>query len=244
MKILQILFLGLSLSLIVAAQRPKVTVNAGSSGTYKGQSAVHVWADPNPPGMVFDCWTGDIAALQNPLEYHTLLRSLKSNVNLTATYRDAPDWNPTFETINESAIGSYFPVLPRGVIFHFHGAGGSAVGLFNNSEQRIFANEAVANGYAVVSLSNVDRVNRQWNPNPFIESNPDMQNVQAAVNSFVARGLMTAATPVFATGISNGGAFAPRVSRTLNFRGTAIFIASGTINVMTQTTVPTIWQIM
>lgn len=55
---------------------------------------------------------------------------------------------------------------------------------------------------------------------------------------------MSAAAPIFATGISNGGAFAPRVSRALNFRGTAIFIAAGTINVMSQTTIPTIWLLM
>ncbi len=241
MKILQILFLGALLSLCVAAQRTNVTVNAGSGdGVYKGQGFAHVWADPNPPGMVFDRWTGDIFLLQNPLEYHTKFRTAKLNANLTATYKPAPVWSPVYETINGSAIGYYFPASPVGVVFHFHGTGGSATGLFSNSEQRVFANEAVAEGYAVVSLSSVDRVNRQWNPNPQIENNPDMQNVQAAINSFVSRGLMTTSTPVFATGISNGGAFAPRVSRALNFRGTTVFIAAVTITVLSQTTVPTI----
>lgn len=244
-KILQILSFALLLSLSVSAQRTNITVNTGSGdGAYRGQGFAHVWADPNPPGMVFDRWTGDTVWLQNPLEYHTKIRTAKLNVNLTATYKPAPVWNPTFETINGSAIGWYFPVSPVGVIFHFHGTGGSATGLFSNAEQRVFANEAVAAGYAVISLSSVDRVNRQWNPNPLIENNPDMQNVQAAINLFVSRGLMTAATPIFATGISNGGAFAPRVSRALSFRGTAIFIAAGTSNILSQTTVPTIWLLM
>lgn len=245
MKGFQIFFLGLLLSLAASAQRTNVAVNSGSGdGAYRGQGFVHVWADPNPPGMVFDRWTGDTFLLQNPFEYQTKVRAAKLNVNLTATYKSAPVWNPNFETINESAIGSYFPAAPVGVIFNFHGTGGSGSGLFSNSEQRVFADEAVAAGYAVVSLSSADRVSKQWNPNPLIENNPDMQNVRAAINLFASRGLMNAATPVFAVGISNGGAFAARVARALNFRGTAIFIAAGTTNVMSQTTVPTIWLLM
>jgi poly(3-hydroxybutyrate) depolymerase len=138
----------------------------------------------------------------------------------------------------------YFPPNATAVIFHFHGSGGSANGLFQNPEQFIFAREAVAEGYAIVSLSSFDRINGQWNPSNQINTNPDMQNVQTAINTFISRGLMTASTPVFASGISNGGAFAPRVSLALNFRGTAIFIASGTVNVMSTTTVPTIWCLM
>ncbi len=245
MKIFRFLLFSLFLIVSVAAQRTNVAVNTGSGdGAFRGRGFVDVWADPNPPGMVFDRWTGDVFLLQNPFEYHTKLRTAKLNVDLTANYKPAPVWNPVFETINESVIGWYFPAAPRGVIFTFHGAGGSANGLFSNSEQRVFANEAVAEGYAVVSLNSVDRVNRQWNASPLIENNPDMRNVQAAINSFVARGLITNLTPVFAVGVSNGGAFAPRVSRALNFRGTAIFIAAGTANIMAQTTVPTVWFLM
>ena len=245
MKYFKILFVILSLSIFCYSQQTTLNVNNGSGdATIRGRQIVHIWADPNPSGMVFDHWTGDTALVQNPLEYHTKVNNLSRTINLTATYKSAPVWNPVFETINGSQMGYYFPAAPVGVIFHFHGAGGSATGLFSNSEQRIFANEAVAENYAVVTLSSVDRVNRQWNPNPQIENNPDMQNVQAAINLFISRGLMTASTPVFANGISNGGAFAPRVSRALNFRATSIFIAAGSVNIMSQTTVPTIWNLM
>ena len=245
MKYIRLLLLFCSLPILCYPQRTNLTVANGSGDAkIRGRQIVHIWADPNPSGLVFDRWTGDTALVQNPLEYHTKVNNLSLNINLTATYKPAPVWNPTYETINGSQIGYYFPAAPVGVIFHFHGAGGSATGFFTNSEQRVFANEAVAENYAVITLSSVDRVNRQWNANPQLENNPDMQNVQAAINLFVSRGLISAATPIFANGISNGGAFAPRVSLALNFRATSIFIASGTANILSQTTVPTIWNLM
>ncbi len=245
MKYFKLLFLLLSLSTFCFAQRTNLSVTNGSGGAQiRGRRIVDVWADPNPAGMVFDRWTGDTALVQNPSEYHTKVNPLSLNINLTATYKPAPVWNPTYETINGSQMGYYFPAAPVGVIFHFHGTGGSATGFFTDSEQRIFANEAVAENYAVVTLSSVDRVNRQWNANPQLQNNPDMQNVQAAINLFISRGSISAATPIFANGISNGGGFAPRVSLALNFRATSIFIASGTTPIISQTTVPTIWNLM
>lgn len=245
MKYFQLLLLIFSSSIFCYSQKTNLTVTNGSGDAkIRGRQIVHIWADPNPSGMVFDRWTGDIALVQNPFEYHTKVNNLSLNINLTAVYKSAPVWNPTYETINGSQMGYRFPAAPIGLIFHFHGTGGSATGLFTDDEQRIFANEAVAENYAVVTLSSVDRTNRQWNPNPQLENNPDMQNVQAAINLFISRGWIFASTPVFANGISNGGAFAPRVSRALNFRATSIFIASGTVNVMSQTTVPTIWNLM
>lgn len=245
MKNLKTLLLTLALSISCYPQRADLSVTNGSGDAkIRGRQTVHVWADPNPPGMVFDRWTGDTALAQNPREYHTKVNVLSLNVALTANYKSAPVWNPTYETINNSLVGYYFPAAPGGVIFHFHGTGGSANGLFGTLEQRTFADEAVAENYAVVSLNSVDRINRQWNANPQLENNPDMQNVRAALDLFAARGWISASTPVFANGISNGGAFAPRVSRALGFRGTSIFIAAGAVNVLSQTTVPTIWNLM
>ena len=245
MKYFKLLFLIFSLSIFCFAQHSNLSVMNGSGDAQiRGRRIADVWADPNPSGMVFDRWTGDTALVQNPFEYHTKVNNLSLNIDLAANYKSAPVWNPAYETINGSQIGYYFPAAPVGVIFHFHGAGGSATGFFTDSEQRVFANEAVAENYAVVTLSSVDRVNRQWNPNPQLENNPDMQNVQAAINLFISRGLISAATPIFANGISNGGGFAPRVSLALKFRATSIFIASGTVNILSQTTVPTIWNLM
>lgn len=244
MKFIKAVFLAVFVfvPLTVFAQRANVAVNNGSGdGSYKGQNFAHVWADPNPAGMVFDRWTGDTFLLQSPFEAHTKLRTAKLNVNLTATYKPAPVWTPATETISETIVVHYFPANPQGVIFRFHGSGGSAPNLFNNIENRIFNNDAVADGYAVVAVNSFDRVNRQWDNTNIPPNNRDIQNVQAIIQTFISRGLITANTPLFAVGISNGGSFAPRASLFLNFRGTAIYIAPGQTGLLAQTTVPTIW---
>ena len=226
------------------AQRATVVVNSGSGdGSYKGQPFVHVWADPAPAGMVFDQWTGDTTLLQRSRESHTQLRTSQLNITLTETYKSAPTWTPTFETLNGIQMGYHFPASPVGVIFHFHGQGGSANLLFNNLERRTFANEAVAEGYAVVALDSADRVNRDWSTSNDIATSPDIQNVQAAINIFISRGLMTASTPVFAHGFSKGAGFSPRVARALNFRATSMNLLAGTPDIINITTIPIIWCI-
>jgi hypothetical protein len=243
MKVISAL-LALALVPSASAQRANVTVTTGSgSGAYKGQPFVHVWADPNPTGLVFDRWTGATALLQNPREAHTKLRTGGLNISLTATYKAAPAWTPTFEPLNGIQMGHFFPTNPVGVIFHFHGQGGSANLLFSNSERRIFANEAVAEGYAVVAVDSNDRVNRDWSTSNDIATNPDIQNVQTAINIFIMRGLMNASTPIFAHGFSKGAGFSPRVARALNFRATSMNCLAGTPDIINITTIPTIWCI-
>lgn len=244
-KIFSLVIAQIILSLTLSAQSLVRIQNGSGDGKFRGQRVTHIWADPYPSGQVFDRWTGDAAFVKNADEWHTTVKTGVKTINLTATYKPAPAWTPSaLEAVGTSEMRYYFPPNATAVIFHFHGSGGSANGLFQSFEQTIFAREAVAEGYAVVALSSVDRVNRQWNPSNQLNSNPDMQNVQTAINTFIQRGLMTASTPVFASGVSNGGGFAPRVSAALNFRGTAIYIASGTVNVMSATTVPTIWCLM
>jgi hypothetical protein len=242
MKIVQSVLLGIFLFASAFAQRSNVVITNGSGdGNYKGQPFVHVWADPNPAGMVFDRWTGDTFLLQNAREWHTKLRTAKLNVNLTATYKPAPAWTPVYETLNNIQMGYHFPPNAQGVIFHFHGQGGSANLLFNNLERRIFANEAVAEGYAVVALDSADRINRDWSTSNDIATSPDIQNVQTAVNLFVQRGWMNAQTPKFAHGFSKGAGFSPRVARALNFRATSMTALAGTPDIINITTIPTIW---
>jgi hypothetical protein len=228
---------------VASAQHANVTVNSGSGDGSPRQPFVHIWADPNPAGMVFDRWTGNTVWLQSAREPHTRLRAASLNIDLTATYRPAPVWTPTFETLNGIQIGYFFPAGHQGVIFHFHGQGGAANLLFNNLERRIFANEAVAEGYAVVAIDSADRTNRDWGTSNDIASNPDIQNVQAAINLFISRGSMNGSTPVFAHGFSKGAGFSPRVARALNFHATSMNLLAGTPDIINITTIPTIWCI-
>lgn len=226
------------------AQSFSLTVNSGSSsGPAAGSSSSvwHIWANPNPASKVFDRWAGDTGALLDPFSAHTTLARPTANITITATYKDAPAWTSTAEAINGTRCEYYFPPQPKGVIFFAHGSGGNGGSWFTKVESRGFLNDAVAEGFAVFALDSVNRTDKQWN-NQVSLSNPDIQNVQAALNLFISRGLTTTSTPVFALGMSNGGAFAPRVSAVLNFKGTAVFCASSQTQLISQTNTPTIWN--
>jgi poly(3-hydroxybutyrate) depolymerase len=239
-----VLFLSLWLGEAAFAfgQTPLLTVNNGSGGgAFATSRTIHVWANIAPAGLAFDRWTGDTATLTNPYEAHTTLLMPQANLSITAIYKNAPTWTPISETISGVNNIYYVPPQPKGLIFLFHGSGGSAAGFSSSSEGRSFVNDAIAEGYAFAALDSEDRVNRQWNPTVAL-GNPDVQNVQDTVNSFIARGFITANTPLYALGMSNGGAFSPRVSLLLNFKASAIYCAAGATALLAATTVPTIWN--
>ncbi len=241
-------FMLIPLILFAASSAPAQSVvsiaNGSGDAHVRGQRRIEIFADPNPPGQLFDRWEGDAQLVERRDEWHARVKTGTKNINLTAVYRNAAPWVPSAaENVGSSQMRYFFPPNPVGVVFHFHGAGGSLNGLFTSYEQTIYARELVAAGFAVVTLNSADRVNAQWSvlqpPN-----NPDIVNVQTAITTFISRGLMTAQTPVFASGISNGGAFAPRVSLFLGLRGTAVFIATSNATIMQNTASATIWNIM
>ena len=79
-----------------------------------------------------------------------------------------------------------------GVIFRFHGTGGSASAMFNKDEDFTFARDAVAAGYAIAALDSTDRVNKQWDAT-VTSNNVDVLNVQASINYLTGLGLMAGA---------------------------------------------------
>ncbi len=226
-----------------ASAQFNVTVNIGyGSGRYRGSArSIHIWAEANAANMVFDRWIGDTNVLVDPTAWHTRLSPKQKNANLTATFKSAPAWTPITDLVNGSEYRYYFPPNARGVVFRFHGTGGSASTFFNRIEDRSSANNFVAAGFAVVALDSQNRVDKQWDNTNNPPNNVDINNVQAIINFFIAQGLMTAATPIFSTGMSNGAGFSPRVAYALQFKAAAIYCARGGtyINI---TNVPTIWN--
>ena len=101
--------------------------------------------------------------------------------------------------------------------------------------------DAVAKGFAVAALDSTDRVNKQWDSD-LTANNVDVKNVQSAINYLIGRGLMTASTPKFSLGMSDGGGFAPKPAYYLGFQANANFCSAGAPDqLMTTTTVPNIW---
>ena len=242
----------LAVAACFSARAQTLTITDGALGlqTVPGQTN-HVWADPPPPDQVFDRWTGDIQLLADPWAWHTTATMPAASASITATFRSAPVWTATTYILNGLAANDpnavrlifYFPPNPVGVIFRFHGSGGSAASFFSKVEDFAFARDAVAAGYAVAALDSADRTSKQW-ASPATAVNLDVVNVQAAINYFIGLGLMTTNTPKFSSGMSNGGGFAPKPAYFLGFNACAVWCAVGAPMVLFNvTTVPTIWNL-
>ena len=238
---------------VAATTHAELLVNGGSLGLQTTVGATnHVWADPPSENVVFDRWEGDVSVLNDAYSWRTTAVMPAASLVISATYKAAPVWSSTTHILNGLATGDpnavrltfYFPLNPVGVIFLFHGGGGSASGWFaKNVENISFLRDAVAAGYAVAALDSTDRVNKQWDGSSSI-TNMDVVSVQSAITHFSGLGLMTADTPKFAIGMSNGGGFAPKPAYHLGFHACGIFCSSGQpAQIFSLTTVPTIWNL-
>ena len=228
-----------------------IAVQSGSSAVSQTVDAsLDVFASVDPPGLVFDQWVGDVALLQQPRERRSGVFSLLAPAQVTATFKASAAWSPQSILLNgagANAVNAYwfFPKAnPLGVVFRFHGAGGSGDAQFSKTEELKFARDAVADGFAVVSLDSQDRVNKQWDAttnqaNP--AANADIRNVQQLISSFISQGLMTSTTSVFASGMSDGAGAALRFSFLLNWKASHQACVPGAAQIAQATRVPGIW---
>ena len=224
----------------VPAQTNLVVTNGSKASVRVRESRVNIWADPPPANMVFDRWIGDTTLVEDPTSASSFVNPLSKNIALTATYKPAPAWSLTEETINGVDVLYYIPPTPVGIIFRFHGSGGSAQSTLSSIESRIFSNDAVAAGYGIIALDSSDRVTGDWSflPPP---NNPDITNVQAVITNFLQRGIISSNDPIVAQGTSRGGVFSSMAAYFLNFKADAIYIGFAVDAVMPVTTVPTIF---
>ncbi|MEZ5422558.1 MAG: hypothetical protein R2682_05615 [Pyrinomonadaceae bacterium] len=225
----------------ICPAQTNLTVTNGSTVPVRvRERRANIWADPSPTNMVFDRWVGDTTLVEDATSASSFVNPRSKNISLTATYKPAPPWSYTEETINGVDVLYYIPQNPTGIIFRFHGSGGSAQSTLSSVESRLFSNDAVAAGYGIIALDSTDRVTGDWSflPPP---NNPDINNVQAIITNFTQRGLISPSDPLLAQGTSRGGVFSSMVVYFLNFRADAIYIAYGVDAVMPLTTVPTIF---
>ncbi len=97
----------------------------------------------------------------------------------------------------------HVPADPKGLVFFLHGGGGGAV-IVQRLDITDALNKLVDAGFAFAALDSLDRVNNSWDIEPVL-TNPDFARLLDVRNSFVAAGHVTAETPVFLWGFSNGG---------------------------------------
>lgn len=231
-----------------------LNINAGIRAVTKTPSAsIDVFANADPSGMVFDTWTGDTASLLVPGERRSGALLVAGTKNITATFKPLPAFTPSTIVLNgqpastSTAVNAYwyFPTaLPLGVIFRFHGTGGSGSAQFSKVEEQKFARDAVASGFAVVSLDSSDRVNKSWDSTTIPAdpmANVDVVNIQQLISNFRAQALINANTPIFASGHSDGAGAALRFAFLLNWKASHQSCVPGTPSIAQATTVPGIW---
>jgi hypothetical protein len=103
---------------------------------------------------------------------------------------------------------SYVPDNPRGMIYVFHGSGGSA-DFAEKVETVDVLNGFVAEGYGFVSTSSTERTgDKRWDPtNPSLSTNPDLARLVRLQANLVATTALEPTTPLFGIGMSNGARF-------------------------------------
>jgi dienelactone hydrolase len=116
---------------------------------------------------------------------------------------------PIKEIIDGRNTIRYAPPAPRAIIYLFHGSGGSE-NFATNATTRDTIDGLVKAGYGYAASASLQRTDPvRWNlssADPV--GNPDLAYMLALHKRLVALGEITATTPVFAMGMSNGGGFA------------------------------------
>ena len=114
-----------------------------------------------------------------------------------------------------AAIHAYwfFPPAPRGLIVRFHGTGGNGSASFVRTEYLKFTRDAIADGFAIVSVDSNDRVNKKWSVltrprRP--EANVDVATLLTLLAQLESTGQLDPGLPMYASGMSDGAGAALR----------------------------------
>jgi predicted esterase len=118
----------------------------------------------------------------------------------------AVEWQRT--TFEGFPVISYVPENPRGLVFLFHGTGGSA-SFADRVETTDVLNRLVAQGYGFVSTSSTERTgNRRWLvTDPSLTTNPDLARLLRLRAHLVSTTPVEPGTPLVGIGMSNGARF-------------------------------------
>lgn len=244
-------------ALAVAACTPgevTLTVNGGAgSGAYAPGTEVTLSAhhDPNRSHVVG--WTGSVEGLADPLEWTSSYVVPDRDAVLEPIVEEIT-WAPEERTVptgagDEQTILAQIPNDPTGLLLALHGTGGSRNFPVRSIAMATLARGALARGMGVISLDahevqvgeDLDGNDKiRWDAGPRSD-NPDLLNVQAALDALTARGEIEPSTPIYAVGMSNGGSMAFTLGAVLDVDAVAIYCASGRTSLGGQTTTPTAW---
>jgi hypothetical protein len=232
--------------------------NGFGSGSFPAGDSAHVFSEKPPAASVFHHWMGDTAALENPGGWNSLVVMPAQNVSVSPVFRPLPpNPQPVFEEImgrdTLKAVWRWFPAggSPKGTVWLMHGTGGMAKGWAEGFEKRNFLDACIADGFAVVATESEETTRNtdltgdgkiRWQPYPADSlANVDYANIRAIRDTFIGRGWMSAATPQFAVGMSNGGSFSITFGTVMGWQGIVSYCAPGADLIAELTQTPTMW---
>ena len=230
-----------------------VNVTGGyGSGQYRAGDTVHVFAANDPFSQVVTGWTQTGLTAAPRSEWHLRFVMPANDVTLSPQVQavSLDVQRRTGEGVEGTKrIFTLIPENAEGLLFIFHGTGGSA-NIIEKPAARYLAMAAAQRGYAVIvpeakevtdGDQNGDRKIR-WDVAPFVDMNVDLQDIVAYSKMMTERGHVPAEGPRVALGMSNGGAFAVTVGAALpQFEAVVSFCATGVSAVSERTVTPTAW---
>jgi hypothetical protein len=154
---------------------------------------------------------------------------------------------PTLSSFEGFDVVSYVPAHPKGLVYLFHGTGGSA-DFATKVDTVDVLNRFVADGYGYVSTSSTERTgNKRWlQSDPSLTTNPDLARLTRLQQHLVDTTGVTSSTPLVGIGMSNGARFVTLWGQTWKDAGypvKAIWASHGRIASPVATlTVPTIFS--
>ena len=231
----------------------KVTVNNGfGAGMYKTGDTVHIFSAAYSTDQVFDKWAGNISNLQNPEEWHTWFIMPHNNISISGTIKNIAAFDLQYEQIRGrdrlKPVYSYFPLNHKGIVYFFHGSGGSAQSVITNYEFLQLLKVLVNDGFGVIITeaeeattgidANADGKLR-WSTYPVDTLlNVDYVNIRNITDTFYNRGITNRAIPRYSIGMSNGGAYSAALSFAYNFKAGISYCAPGGAIIAQATSVP------
>ncbi len=215
-----------------------VTVNNGyGSATYTKGDTVHIWSRECSISETFTRWTGDTTSFAGKNEWHTWFIMPAQNVIVTAGF-EAVNYSMKYEKIMGKNLNKnvYYNLSPsnKGVVYLFHGAGGSASYWVDNYEPIALIKDLLANGFGVIATE-AEEVTLQsggstprWNTTTLdSNTNMDFANLIAITDTFCNRGLTKHSIPQYSIGQSNGGSASIAVSSYFGFKAGVAYCAAG-----------------
>jgi dienelactone hydrolase len=119
-----------------------------------------------------------------------------------------PSYPSSSSTFEGFPVISSVPANPAGIVFMFHGTGGSA-DFATKLESVDMLNHLTAAGYGFVATESTDRAGKQWDTSDLsLSTNPDLARLARLYLSMKASRAITDHTPIYAVGMSRGAGFA------------------------------------